>query len=327
MRRREFISLLGGAATWWPIAARAQQPAMPVIGMLSSESPAALASEIAAFRRGLSETAYVEGKNVAIEYRWAEGQNNRLPALAADLVGRKVAVIVAAPGTPSAIAAKAATTEIPIVFGIGTDPIAFGLVTSLNRPGGNLTGVTALFDEVAPNRLQLIHELVPAATIIALLVNPTNPNAETQSSDLRQAARKLGLQLHVLFARAERDFPTVFEAVSQLRVGALLIGGDAFFDGQRDMLIALAASYAIPTIYFDREFVAAGGLISYGGSLTETFRLIGVYTGRILKGEKPSDLPVQQSTKVDLVINLKTAKALGLTFPITLLARADEVIE
>jgi putative tryptophan/tyrosine transport system substrate-binding protein len=294
MQRREFITLLSGAAVAWPLAARAQQPAMPVIGILSSESPAVTASEIAAFRRGLSETDYVEGKNVAIEYRWAEGQNDRLPALAADLVGRKVAVIAAAAGTPPAVAAKAATTQIPIVFGIGTDPIAFGLVTSLNRPGGNLTGVTALFDEVAPKRLELIHELVPAATIIALLVNPTNPNAETQSIDLRQAVRKLGLQLHVLFARAERDLHTVFETVSQLRVGALLIGGDAFFIGQRDMLVALAASHAIPAIYFDRLFVVAGGLMSYGGSLTEMFRLIGVYTGRILKGE---NRPICRSSK------------------------------
>jgi putative tryptophan/tyrosine transport system substrate-binding protein len=250
-----------------------------------------------------------------------------LPALAVDLIGRQVAVIVAAGGTPPALAAKAATTEIPIVFGVGTDPIAFGLVASLNRPGGNLTGVTALFDEVAPKRLELLHELVPATTIVALLVNPTNPNAETQSTDLQQTARKLGLQLHILSAKAERDFDTVFEAVSQLRVGALLIGGDAFFVGQRDRLVTLAARHAIPAIYFDRKFVAAGGLMSYGGSLTETFRLIGVYTGRILKGGKPADLPVQQSTKVELVINLKTAKALGLTFPITLLGRADEVIE
>ena len=329
MQRREFIKLIGGAAAAWPLAARAQQrQPMPVIGILGSQSPAALASEIAAFRRGLSETGYVEGQNVAIEYRWAEGQNDRLPALAVDLVGWQVAVIVAAGGTPPALAAKAATAEIPIVFGVGTDPIAFGLVASLNRPGGNLTGVTALFDELAPKRLELLHELIPAATTIALLVNPTNPNAATQSTDLQQPARKLGLQLHILYARAERDFDTVFEAVSQLRVGALLIGGDAFFDGSaRDSLVALAARHAIPAIYFNRKFVAAGGLMSYGGSLTDMFRLIGIYTGRILKGERPTELPVQQATKIELVINLKTANALGLTVPPALLVAADEVIE
>jgi putative tryptophan/tyrosine transport system substrate-binding protein len=330
MRRREFLRVFCGASAAWPLAARAQQrQPMPVIGILGSQSPAALASEIAAFRRGLSETGYVEGQNVAIEYRWAEGQqNDRLPVLAVDPVGRQVAAIVAPGGTPPALAAKAATAEIPIVFGVGTDPIAFGLVASLNRPGGNLTGVTALFDELAPKRLELLHELIPAATTIALLVNPTNPNAATQSTDLQQPARKLGLQLHILYARAERDFDTVFEAVSQLRVGALLIGGDAFFDGSaRDSLVALAARHAIPAIYFNRKFVAAGGLMSYGGSLTEMFRLIGIYTGRILKGERPTELPVQQATKIEPVINLKTANALGLTVPPALLVAADEVIE
>jgi putative ABC transport system substrate-binding protein len=326
MKRRAFITLLGGAAAW-PLAARAQQAAMPAIGLLSSESTAASVSTTAAFLRGLTETGYVEGKNVKIEYRWGDSQNERLPELAADLVRRQVAAIVTQGGTPPALAAKAATATIPIIFGIGTDPIAFGLVASLNRPGGNLTGVTALFDEVAPKRLELLHELVPTATIIALLVNPTNPNSATQSRDLHEAARKLGLQLHVLYASAERDFDKVFADVSQLQARALIIGGDGFLDSRRDRIVGLAARDSIPTISFVRSFPAVGGLMSYGGSLTEMFRLVGIDTGRILKGEKPADLPVQQATKVELVLNLKTAKALGLTFPISLLGRADEVIE
>jgi putative tryptophan/tyrosine transport system substrate-binding protein len=326
MRRREFIAGLGGAAAW-PVTVRAQQAGMPVIGILGSQSPAATASNIAAFRRGLSETGYVEGKNVAIEYRWGQGQNNRLQALAADLVQRRVAVIVTAGGTPPALAAKAATATIPIVFAVGTDPIAFGLVASLNRPGGNLTGVTALFDEVAPKRLELLQELVPATTIIALLVNPTNPNSETQSRDLQEAARKRGLRLHVLYASAERDFDAVFATIAQLRTGALLIGGDPFLEGREEQIAALATRDGVPTISFSRSFPARGGLMSYGASLTEMFRLVGVDTGRILKGEKPTDLPVQQSVKFELVINLKTAKALGLDVPPSLLARADEVIE
>jgi ABC-type uncharacterized transport system substrate-binding protein len=325
MRRREFITLLGGAATTWPITARAQQQTMPMIGYLGVGSPESAASNVAAFREGLKEAGYVEGKNLLIEYRWGEGKNN-LPALATELVRRRVAVIVAASGTPSVLAAKAATTTIPIVFAVGTDPIAFGLVASLNKPGGNLTGVTLLFDEVASKRLELAHELMPATTIIALLVNPTNPNSGTQSRDLQEAARKLALQLHTLRASTERDLDTVF-AVAQLRAGALLIGGDAFFTTRSGQIAALAARYAIPTISFMRSFAAAGGLMSYGGSLTDADRLVGVYTGRILKGEKPADLPVQQSTKVELIINLKTAKMLGITVPPNLLVGADEVIE
>lgn len=325
MRRRDFIALLGSAAAL-PLAARAQQQTMPMIGYLGVGSPESAASNVAAFREGLKEAGYVEGKNLLIEYRWGEGQNT-LPALATELVRRRVAVIIAASGTPSVLAAKAATTTIPIVFAVGTDPIAFGLVASLNKPGGNLTGVTLLFDEVASKRLELAHELMPATTIIALLVNPTNPNSGTQSRDLQEAARKLALQLHTLRASTERDLDTVFAAVAQLRAGALLIGGDAFFTTRSGQIAALAARYAIPTISFMRSFAVAGGLMSYGGSLTDADRLVGVYTGRILKGEKPADLPVQQSTKVELIINLKTAKMLGITVPPNLLVGADEVIE
>jgi putative ABC transport system substrate-binding protein len=326
MRRREFITLLGGAAITWPITARAQQQTMPMIGYLSVGSPDSAARNLAAFREGLKEAGYVEGKNLLIEYRWSEGQD-RLPELATELVRRRVAVIVSASGTPSVLAAKAATATIPIVFSVGTDPIAFGLVASLNKPGGNLTGVTLLFDEVASKRLELAHELMPATTIIALLVNPTNPNSETQSRDLQEAARKLALQLHTLRASTERDLDTVFATVAQLRAGALLIGGDAFFASRRGQIAALAARHAIPTISFMRSFAAAGGLMSYGGSLTDADRLLGVYTGRILKGEKPADMPVQQSTKVELIINLRTAKMLGITVPPNLLVGADEVIE
>jgi ABC-type uncharacterized transport system substrate-binding protein len=328
MKRREFIAVLGGAAVAWPLGARAQQAAVPVIGFLSNASPDAYTIRLRAFRQGLKEAGYVEGQNVEIEYRWAEGHNSRLPALAAELVRRQVAVMVAAGGTPAAVVAKAATATIPIVFGVAVDPVETGLVASLNRPGGNLTGVTNLNVEVGPKRLELVHELLPTATIIAVLVNPTSPNiAELFSRTMQQAAQTLGLQLHVLHASTDRDFDTVFASVAQLRAGALVISPDVFFNTRSEQLAALSLRHAVPAIYQYRPFAAAGGLMSYGPSLTDAYRQLGVFAGRILKGAKPADLPVEQSTKVDFVINLKTAKALGLTFPITLLARADEVIE
>ena len=327
MRRRDLISLLGGAATAWPLAVRAQQPAMPVIGFLNSESPDLFAYLVRAFRQGLSQSGYVEGSNVTIEYRWADGQYDRLPALVADLIRRQATVIAANSPAP-VMAAKAATTTIPIVFATGYDPVAAGLVASLARPGGNLTGVTSLTAEVGPKRVELLHELVPTATSIAVLVNPAaGPLRETVLTDLQAAARKLGLQFHVLHASAVRDFDTVFATLAQLRAGGLVIGSDPFFNSQSEQLAALAIRHAVPAIYQYREFAAAGGLMSYGGSLTDMYREVGVYTGRLLKGEKPADLPVQQTTKVELIINLKTAKALGVTVPLTLLGRADEVIE
>jgi putative ABC transport system substrate-binding protein len=328
MKRREFITLLGGAAAAWPLATRAQQPAMPVIGFLGSASPDRWAGRMRAFHQGLSETGYAEGRNVAIEYRWAEGQNDRLGPLAAELVGRQVTVIVTPGSTPAALAAKAATTTIPIVFEVASDPVELGLVTSLARPGGNITGVTSLNAEVGPKRLELLHELVPTATVVGLLVNPTNPNlAELTTKNLHAAARSLGLKMHILHASADRDFDTVFATLNQLRAGALVIGTDPFFSSRLEQLATLTARHAVPTVYQFREFTAAGGLMSYGGSLTDTFRAAGVYTGRILKGDKPADLPVQRTTKVELFLNLRTAKVLGLEVPRTLIARADEVIE
>jgi putative tryptophan/tyrosine transport system substrate-binding protein len=300
---------------------------MPVIGYLGAESPAAFASRLRAFRQGLGETGYAEGRNVAIEFRWAEGQHNRLSALAADLVGRQVAVIVAPGGAPAAIAAKSATTTIPIVFEMGADPVALGLVASLNRPGGNLTGVASLNVELSPKRLEILHELVPTATVVAVLVNPTSPTTDSQLRNLQAAARTLGLQLHVLHASTERDFDTVFETLLQLRAGGLVVASDGFFATHGEQLAALTVRHAVPAIHQSRDFTIAGGVMSYGGSFMESHRQAGVWTGRIIKGDKPADLPVQQVTKVELAINMKTAKALGLTFPITLLGRADEVIE
>jgi putative ABC transport system substrate-binding protein len=326
MRRREFISLLGGTVATWPVAARAQQPKMPLIGLLSSTSADAYASRIAAFRQGLNETGYVEGRNVAIEYRWAAGKYDQLPGMAAELVRRQVDVLVAIT-TPSAFAAKAATTAIPIVFEMGTDPVAAGLIASLSRPGSNLTGVSLLNVELGAKRLEVLHELVPSATVLAALLNPTNPNAETLSRELQAAADTLGVQLNIFRASTEGDFDTVFAILPRLRAGGLMIGSDPFFNSRSGQLAELAMQHAVPTIYQYRTFAAAGGLISYGGSFTEPFRQTGIYAGRVLKGEKPADLPVQQSAKVELIINLKTAKALGLTVPLSLLGRADEVIE
>jgi putative tryptophan/tyrosine transport system substrate-binding protein len=327
MRRREFIGLLGGAAAAWPLAARAQQPTMPVIGFLNSSSPDTEGDRVRAYRRGLSETGYVEGRNVTIEYRWADGQNDRLPSLAADLVTRGVNLIVTG-GTPATLAAKAATTKIPIVFILSTDPVEAGLVASLNRPGNNLTGVTGLNVELAPKKLELLRELLPSATILALLVNPTNRvAAERESQDLQAAARSLGLQLHVSHASTEREFDSIFASLVQLRADSLIIGSDLFFTSRSEKLAALTVRYAVPSIYQFREFVAAGGLLSYGGSITDWGYQGGVHSGRILAGAKPADLPIQQATKIELFINLKTAKALGLEVPSSLLARADEVIE
>jgi putative ABC transport system substrate-binding protein len=324
IQRREFIAGLGSAAAW-PLAAGAQQPAMPMVAFLNSGSPDGYAPMVAAFRQGLKETGYVESQNVAVEYRWAEGQYDRVPLMALELVGRQAAVIVA--NTPGVLAIKRAITRIPIVFTTGSDPVQTGLVASLARPGGNVTGVTQLHVEVAPKRLELAHELVPTAAIIAALVNPTNPNGEVQSRDLQAAARTLGVQLHVLHASAERDFDTVFGTLAGLRASALVIGEDAFFNSRSEQIADLALRHALPAIFPDRAFAAAGGLMSYGGSIPDAYRIAGVYTGRILKGEKPADLPVQQATKIELIINLKTAKALGLEVPLSIRLRADEVIE
>jgi putative tryptophan/tyrosine transport system substrate-binding protein len=327
MRRREFITLLGGAAAW-PLAARAQQPAMPVVGFLSSASPASYAIRLRAFRQGLKEAGYVEGQNVAIEYRWAEGQNNRLPVFAAELVHRQVDVIVAGGGTPCAVAAKAATATIPIIVEVAVDPVAIGLVARLDKPGGNITGVTNLNVEIGPKRLELMHELLPSVTVIGVLVNPANPALfEPFVQSLEAAANRLGLELHVLNASTDRDFDPVFAALVQLKAGALVIGPDVFFNSHIEQIAALAIGHALPAVYQYRPFVEAGGLLSYGSDETETYHLVGAYTGRVLKGEKPANLPVVQSTKVELIINLKTAKALGLTIPLPLLGRADEVVE
>jgi putative ABC transport system substrate-binding protein len=326
IRRREFITLLGGAAATWPLAAGAQQTALPVIGFMSPRSPSDSTELVAAFRQGLKESGYVEGQNAAIEFRWADGQYDRLPALAADLVRSRVAVI-AAVGSPAAVAAKSATTTIPIVFSAGFDAVELGLVASLNRPGGNITGVTNLNTELGPKRLELLHEAFPSASVIAALVNPTNPNAEALSRDLQEAARTLGVQLHVLFASTEKEIDTAFAVLVRGGAAAVVVGADNFFNSRIAQLAALAIRYAVPAAFQFREFAAAGGLMSYGGSNADFYRQVGLYTGRVLKGEKPADLPVQLATKAELIINLKTAKTLGLTIPQTLLYRADEVIE
>ena len=326
MRRRDFITLLGGATAAWPLAARAQQAGEPVIGFLNSGTATAFAPFAVAFRQGLSEAGYVEGRNVAIEYRWAEGHYERLTTLAGDLIGRQVTVI-AATTTPAALAAKAATTTIPIVFTAGVDPIAAGLIGSLNRPSGNLTGVNVYLSALWGKRLGLLRELVPNAAVIGMLVNPNFPDAESQARDVKEAAGIIGQQVHIVNASSDSDIDSAFANLVRLPVGALLVASDAFFVSHRDQIVALAARHALPTIYPVREFVFAGGLMIYAPDLGDGYRQAGIYVGRILKGAKPSDLPVVQPTKFDFVINLKTAKALGLTVPDSLLALADEVIE
>jgi putative tryptophan/tyrosine transport system substrate-binding protein len=326
MTRRDLAASLAATALAWPLDVRAAE-AMPVIGYLSSGSPGPAAPNVAAFHQGLNETGYVEGQNVAIEYRWAEGSNDRLPALAADLVGRKVDLIAAAGGTPPALAAKNATSTIPIVFtGVG-DPVELGLVASLARPGGNLTGLSVITSELMPKRLELLSELVPQARVIALLINPSNPGAEPVIREVQEAARTKGVQVPILKASSEKEIEAAFASLVQLQAGALVVSGDVFFLGRRDKLVALASRHAIPAIYDWREFAASGGLITYGPSVTAATRQAGIYAGKILKGAKPADLPVEQPTKFQLVVNLKTAQALGLTVPQALLARADEVIE
>ncbi len=328
MKRRELMLLVGGTAIGWPFALRAQQKAMPVIGVLGSGVPGPWAAPLfAAFRRGLSESGYVEGQNLAIEYRFAEGRYDRLPAFAADLVGRKVDVILTEGGLPSALAAKNTTSTIPIVFTGGSDPVADGLVASLARPGGNVTGFTILVVELMPKRLELLSDLVPQARVIALLVNPNNPQTERTIGEVQEAARAKRVQLPILKAVSEGEIDAAFATLVERQVGAFVIGPDPFFYSRREQLVALASRRAVPAIYAFREFAEAGGLISYGPSLTSVYRQGGIYAGRILKGAKPADLPVQQPTTFELVVNLNTAKALGLTVPSSILARADEVIE
>jgi putative ABC transport system substrate-binding protein len=327
IQRREFLTLLGSAAAAWPLAARAQHQTAPVIGYLDSGSLGQDANTVAAFLDGLREGGYVEGRNVAIEYRWAEGRYDRLPALAADLVGRQVTIIAACRTSAPGLAAKAATSAIPIVFQTGGDPVEDGLVTSINRPGGNITGVSRLSVALEPKRLELLRELVPQANVIGFLVNPTNPRAKLVVHQIDEAARALGISLHVLNASSEDDLGDVFTSLSQLRAGALLVAQEPSFTRWRTQIVTLASRYAVPAMYATREYPAAGGLVSYDASILDQFRQVGIYAGRILKGEKPGDLPVMQPTKFELVINLKTAKALGLTIPLTLQYAADEVIE
>jgi putative ABC transport system substrate-binding protein len=326
MRRRDLLALLGGAVALWPLAGRTQQTAMPVIGFLSPASPGPYAPFVATFRQGLSETGYVEGQNLTIEYRWAEGRYDRLPGLAADLVGRKVDLIATSGGPSSALAAKSATSTIPIVF-VSGDPVGDGLVASLARPGGNLTGVSILVVELHPKRLELLAELVPQARMIALLVNPNSPQTERVRRDMQEAARAKGVQLQILKAGTGNEIDAAFASLVQQQTGALVVQSDSFLTSRREQLVALASRHAVPAIYYSREFAALGGLISYGASLTGTYRQLGIYAGKILKGAKPADLPVQQPTTFELVINLKTAQAFGITVPQSMLQRADEVIE
>ena len=327
MKRRAFFGLVGGAALTLPLAARAQQPALPVIGFLSSRSPGESTGVVAAFRQGLREAGFVEGQNVLIAFRWAEGRYDRLPALAAELVGLRVAVLFAAGGPPSALAAKAATATIPIVFSAVNDPVQIGLVANLNRPGGNVTGMSMFTSGLGAKSIELLKELVPAAAVIAYLVNPSNPSAEIYAKEAVAAASALGIQVHVLNASTEQDLDEVFAFLVKRGAGGLVVMGEPFFDSQRDRIVALSARYSVAAIYTFREYVVAGGLMSYGASLPDSYRRAANYVGRILNGEKPADLPVQQPTKFEFVINLKTAKTLGIDVPAKLVAITDEVIE
>ena len=327
MRRREFITLIGGAAVAWPLVARAQQPAMPVVGFMSARSLGDSVHLVAAFRQGMSEGGFVEGRNVAVEYRWANGEYDRLPALAADLVNRRVAVLVAVGGDTSALTAKRATSTIPIVFGSGSDPVATGLVESINRPGGNVTGVNILTNQMEPKRLGLLHELVPGVPLIGVLINQNFPPAARQLLELEAASRAIGQRLFVAKASNDAELDAAFTALAQQQVRALLVAADPYYDTRRERIVAFAAQHRLPAMYQFREYAAAGGLVSYGVSLTEAYRLFGTYAAKILNGEKPADLPVQLLVKTELVINLKAAKALGFEFPATFSARADEAIE
>jgi putative tryptophan/tyrosine transport system substrate-binding protein len=328
MRRREFITLLGGAAAAWPLAARAQQPGLPVVGYLYGGVPEAGVNHTAAFRKGLTEAGYVEGRNVTIEYRWGQNDSDRFAELAADLVRRRVSVIVTAGSSPASLAAKAATATIPIVFEIGADPVGIGLVASLNRPGGNVTGIAAMNSELAPKRLGIVHELIRGPAPLGALLNPTSSSSNaTVTADLQSAAARIGRRLEVFLASANRDIDTVFEAVVEKRIGALIVGAGPFFTNRRAQLVTLAARYAVPAIYSDRDIAEAGGLMSYASNVTDQYRQTGLYTGRILKGEKPADLPVMQPTRFEFVINLQIARLLRIDIPPTLLAIADEVIE